>query len=483
MRSTSFGAPLDAEIARVGEAIRSSSRAAVLHPSRALDDHAVALATRDAELRTALFRLVDVMPACRTLDDLGHHLASFAGAMDDHGGLRRAAGRATGAKAGRVALGAAVAVGVRQPRTVSSRVKRRSRRAASSAGAGVTGSVLRWIFSARRPSVPRRRTLTPHAARRRSISSHASRARGLRARCSSVIPWVGSRGRTCRSRSLRSRPCCARRRPSAVLPMPRCGCVLCWHAHTVLEHTCTSTWSRWTRWRPRSHWRSSARRGGVPRRPVGRDRVQAYLRESPALVERILAWARRSQRRAPLTVRLVKGAYWDREVAEAEQAGWPVPVFTDKAECDRNFEELTRRLLDARPLVRVAVGSHNLRSITHAIAYNRLTGGRDEDLELQVLRGLGDDLARALGALRMRVRVYYWSAIGRRHGVSGAPPAREHIERVVPRRPGEGHATQGANQEATATSYAAVCANASAARRLRCSRVKPPFSSAASTSG
>ena len=39
------------------------------------------------------------------------------------------------------------------------------------------------------------------------------------------------------------------------------------------------------------------------------------------------------------------------------------------------------------------------------------------------------------------------------------------------------------NQDATAASYAAVCANASAASRLRCSRVKPPPSTAASTSG
>ena len=108
----------------------------------------------------------------------------------------------------------------------------------------------------------------------------------------------------------------------------------------------------------------------------------------------------------PLTVRLVKGAYWDHEVAQARQHGWSVPVFTEKAECDRNFEVLTRRLLDARPLVRVAVGSHNLRSIAHAIAYNRLRGGRDEDLELQVLRGLGDELATALARRRARVRVY-----------------------------------------------------------------------------
>ncbi len=81
-------------------------------------------------------------------------------------------------------------------------------------------------------------------------------------------------------------------------------------------------------------------------------------------------------------------------------------TFTDKAECDRNFEELTRRLLDARPAVRVAIGSHNLRSVAHAVAYNRATGGDDRDLELQVLRGLGDDLAHALAASGMRVRAY-----------------------------------------------------------------------------
>jgi RHH-type proline utilization regulon transcriptional repressor/proline dehydrogenase/delta 1-pyrroline-5-carboxylate dehydrogenase len=81
-------------------------------------------------------------------------------------------------------------------------------------------------------------------------------------------------------------------------------------------------------------------------------------------------------------------------------------VFEDKAECDRNFEELTRRLLDARPDVRVAVASHNLRSVAHAIAYNRSTGGDDADLELQVLRGLGDDLQHALAASGFRVRAY-----------------------------------------------------------------------------
>ncbi len=134
--------------------------------------------------------------------------------------------------------------------------------------------------------------------------------------------------------------------------------------------------------------------------------LQAYLRESPSQLDRILDWARESPRKPPLVVRLVKGAYWDHEIVEARQHGWTAPVFEVKADCDRNFEELTRRLLDARPNVRVAIGSHNLRSVAHAIAYNRHTGGEDRDLELQVLRGLGDELAHALAAEGMRVRVY-----------------------------------------------------------------------------
>jgi RHH-type proline utilization regulon transcriptional repressor/proline dehydrogenase/delta 1-pyrroline-5-carboxylate dehydrogenase len=105
-------------------------------------------------------------------------------------------------------------------------------------------------------------------------------------------------------------------------------------------------------------------------------------------------------------VRLVKGAYWDHEVVEARQHGWRPPVFEVKAESDRNFEALTTRLLEARPLIRVAIASHNLRSVAHAVAVNRATGGEDADLELQILRGLGDELQQALAHNDLRVRAY-----------------------------------------------------------------------------
>jgi RHH-type proline utilization regulon transcriptional repressor/proline dehydrogenase/delta 1-pyrroline-5-carboxylate dehydrogenase len=134
--------------------------------------------------------------------------------------------------------------------------------------------------------------------------------------------------------------------------------------------------------------------------------LQAYLRDAHATLDRILAWAGEHPRPLPLVVRLVKGAYWDHEIVEARRHGWPTPVFEDKAESDRNFEALTRRLLDARPAVRVAVASHNLRSVSHAIAYDRALGGDGRDLEVQVLRGLGDGLQHALVATGFRVRAY-----------------------------------------------------------------------------
>jgi RHH-type proline utilization regulon transcriptional repressor/proline dehydrogenase/delta 1-pyrroline-5-carboxylate dehydrogenase len=134
--------------------------------------------------------------------------------------------------------------------------------------------------------------------------------------------------------------------------------------------------------------------------------VQAYLRDSPELLGRVLEWGAATARTPPLVVRLVKGAYWDHERIEARQHGWPAPVFEHKSDCDRNFEALTRRLLEARPLVRVAIGSHNLRSVAHAVVCNRALGGDDRDVEYQVLRGLGDDLATALASVGLRVRAY-----------------------------------------------------------------------------
>ena len=133
--------------------------------------------------------------------------------------------------------------------------------------------------------------------------------------------------------------------------------------------------------------------------------LQAYLRDSAEELEDWLEWAGAVQRRQPLSIRLVKGAYWDQEVVEAREAGWQVPVYEQRADCDRNFEALSRSLIAAADTVRPAIASHNVRSVAHAIACAESLGAEDV-LELQILRGLGDDLQVALAALGLRVRAY-----------------------------------------------------------------------------
>ncbi len=189
--------------------------------------------------------------------------------------------------------------------------------------------------------------------------------------------------------------------------MRRGGCGRCSCGRASWARTSTSTWSPWTPSRPPPS--SSFELLDEPELRDGPSTgivLQAYLRESREQLERVLDWCRAGERRPPLVVRLVKGAYWDHEVVEARQHGWTPPVWEEKAESDRSFEELTRMLVDARDHVRPAIASHNLRSVAHAIAYNRSTGGADGDLELQVLRGLGDELAAALVEHDLRVRIY-----------------------------------------------------------------------------
>ncbi len=134
--------------------------------------------------------------------------------------------------------------------------------------------------------------------------------------------------------------------------------------------------------------------------------LQAYLRDAEQTLERVLSWAAGASREVPLTVRLVKGAYWDHEMIEAAQHGWTPPVWSEKAESDRCFERATMRLVQAFPLVRPAIASHNLRSLAHAVVCARRAGLAVGDLELQVLRGLGDELQDAIVAQGLRVRTY-----------------------------------------------------------------------------
>ncbi|MDE0881079.1 MAG: proline dehydrogenase family protein [Myxococcota bacterium] len=132
--------------------------------------------------------------------------------------------------------------------------------------------------------------------------------------------------------------------------------------------------------------------------------VQAYLNSSLADLQRLRALAER--RGTPITVRLVKGAYWDAEVIKAQQEGWPLPVYSKKSDTDANFERLTRYILDNIKWLRPAIASHNARSIAVAMAEAEARDIPPSDVEFQMLYGMAEDLMKAVAARGYRIRIY-----------------------------------------------------------------------------
>ena len=138
--------------------------------------------------------------------------------------------------------------------------------------------------------------------------------------------------------------------------------------------------------------------------------MQAYLKSGDDDARRVVEWSKRTGR--VVTVRLVKGAYWDYETIHAEQQGWPCPVWPKKALTDACFERMQRIFLESTPKrageggVKLALGSHNARSIAAALATAERLGLPPSAVELQMLHGMADQLKGAAAELGLRVREY-----------------------------------------------------------------------------
>ncbi len=132
--------------------------------------------------------------------------------------------------------------------------------------------------------------------------------------------------------------------------------------------------------------------------------VQAYLRDAEDDVAALIDWCR--ARRQRITIRLVKGAYWDTEVIHARQNRWPPPVFTDKHESDANFERVARLVLGNHEYLSLACGSHNIRSIAAVIETAEEMRVPQDRFEFQVLYGMAEPIRKALLTEGLRVRQY-----------------------------------------------------------------------------
>ncbi|MBI3591150.1 MAG: L-glutamate gamma-semialdehyde dehydrogenase [Candidatus Melainabacteria bacterium] len=132
--------------------------------------------------------------------------------------------------------------------------------------------------------------------------------------------------------------------------------------------------------------------------------IQAYLKDSEADLIDLINWTKK--RGVPVSIRLVKGAYWDYEAIISKQKRWHCPVFENKNETDANHEKLSRMLIDNYPDVYPAIASHNIRSLAHAKAYANEMKLPKGAVEYQFLFGMADPIKEAFVDLGERVRVY-----------------------------------------------------------------------------
>lgn len=132
--------------------------------------------------------------------------------------------------------------------------------------------------------------------------------------------------------------------------------------------------------------------------------LQAYLRDCFEDAQKMIDFAKK--RECPFTIRLVKGAYWDYENILANQRQWDIPVFTNKFESDHQFEKVSFELLKAHPFIKLAIGSHNVRTIAAAIAQANFLSLPKNAIEIQMLYGMAEEIKLALVNDGYRLREY-----------------------------------------------------------------------------
>ncbi|MDY0274356.1 MAG: L-glutamate gamma-semialdehyde dehydrogenase [Desulfomicrobium sp.] len=132
--------------------------------------------------------------------------------------------------------------------------------------------------------------------------------------------------------------------------------------------------------------------------------LQAYLKDTDQDLADLIAWAR--AKNLPISIRLVKGAYWDAETVIAKQNGWEIPVWTIKAESDAAFERQSKVILENHDICHFGCASHNIRSIAAVMEIAQELKVPDEKYEFQVLYGMAEPVRKGLRNVAKRVRLY-----------------------------------------------------------------------------
>ena len=131
--------------------------------------------------------------------------------------------------------------------------------------------------------------------------------------------------------------------------------------------------------------------------------LQAYQKRAIFVVDWLRELTVRVDRK--MMVRLVKGAYWDSEIKNAQKDGHQhFPVFTRKSSTDVSYHACANKLLDYRDTIYPQFATHNAYTAATIV---ELAGDDKEGFEFQCLHGMGDSLYdQIVTNERIQCRIY-----------------------------------------------------------------------------
>ncbi|TRY32976.1 bifunctional proline dehydrogenase/L-glutamate gamma-semialdehyde dehydrogenase PutA [Aliiglaciecola sp. M165] len=131
--------------------------------------------------------------------------------------------------------------------------------------------------------------------------------------------------------------------------------------------------------------------------------VQAYQKRALYVVDWLRDLTLKTNRK--MMTRLVKGAYWDTEIKNAQKDGMEhFPVFTRKSSTDVSYHACANRLLAYRDTIYPQFATHNAYTASVIL---ELAGSDKEGFEFQCLHGMGDSLYdQIVTEERVQCRVY-----------------------------------------------------------------------------
>ncbi|MFM2322118.1 MAG: putative bifunctional PutA protein [Pseudomonadota bacterium] len=112
--------------------------------------------------------------------------------------------------------------------------------------------------------------------------------------------------------------------------------------------------------------------------------VQSYQKRAPFVIDWLIELGKRQQKRWML--RLIKGAYWDTEIKNAQLKGLKsYPVFTRKTATDVSFLACAKKILAHPQEIYPQFATHN----AYTLATILELAGENRDFEMQCLHGMG----------------------------------------------------------------------------------------------